>query len=93
MNSFDHMVMALNKAAVEYEKLKLPKIEVQPNPDKIKITQEEFDNFYKEFVFEKLKGVSLASAFSEKFKITDVIFMVKTSDDFALDFIKTHYLK
>jgi hypothetical protein len=87
------MVMALNNARVEYEKLTPPKIEVPINPDKITITKGEFDNFYKDFVFEKLKGKSLALAFSERFKITDVIFMVKTSDDFALDLIKTHYLK
>jgi hypothetical protein len=93
MNSFDHMVLALNNARVEYVKHTIPKIEVPINPNKMKITQEEFDNFYKEFVFEKLKGQTLASAFSERFKITDVIFMVKTSDDFALDLIKTHYLK
>jgi hypothetical protein len=90
MNSFDHMVMTL---AVEYEKYKLPKIKVPINPDKIKITQEEFDNFYKDFVFEKLKGQSLASAFANKFNLSDIVFMVNVSDDLALVYIKTHYIK
>jgi hypothetical protein len=93
MNSFDHMVLVLNNAAIEYEKHKLPEFKVPVNPDKIKVTKEEFDNFYKEFVFEKLKGESLAWAFAKKFKVTDVIFVMKIADEFALDYITTHYIK
>jgi hypothetical protein len=83
MNSFDYMTLALTPPA---------EIVLPANPNKIEITKGEFDIFYKEFVFEKLKGNSLALAFADTFYITDVIFRVNISDDFALDYIKTHYL-
>lgn len=90
MNSFDHMVMALE---IEAKKFELPKITVESNPDKISITEQQYDEFLKEFVFEKLKGKTLAESFSNKFGIFDIIFELRISDDNVQKYIKKCYIK
>ena len=35
------------------------------------VTREQYNQFKKEFVFEKLKGLTLGKAFCEKFEISD----------------------
>jgi hypothetical protein len=65
-------------------------------PDKAKdfyITQEEYENFCKEFLFEELKGnTKLGEAFCEKFKQTNYVLSI-LSNKSAREHIKTFYVK
>ena len=60
------------------------------NTDKnfIPITQQEFDQFLKESIFEKLKGRSLGELFAEKFKVHDKMLYIYKNDSDALTHIK-----
>jgi hypothetical protein len=51
------------------------------------ITLLEFQEFYKSYVFDKLRGISLGSAFSKKFNITDNCLRLKLSDEFIISHI------
>jgi hypothetical protein len=94
MNSFDHMVMALQNSELEMAKYSAPPpIKVEVNPQKIKITKDEYKEFYKEFVFDKLKGKTLSECFSSKFGITDMLFQIRISDEEAQNYIKQYYIK
>ena len=53
-----------------------------------KITQQEFDIFLKEFVFDKLKGKTLGQSFAEKFKVKDRVLYMFSHDIDALEHIK-----
>ena len=47
-----------------------------------KISREDFDTFYKEYIFEKLKGVRLGEAFAKKFNVRDrVLYMISNDED------------
>ena len=48
------------------------------------ITLLEFQEFYKYYVFDKLRGISLGLAFSEKFNITDFCLRMNLSDEFII---------
>ncbi len=58
------------------------------------ITSKQYEQFKKEFVFEKLKGKSFGGAFCEKFQISDYLLSNINNDDEAkfliekLDYIK-----
>lgn len=96
MNSFDHMVMSLQQASLEIAKHSIPSaINLAINPKKIKITTDEYEEFYKGFVFEKLKGTKLAHAFVEKFKEfnEDILFKISMSDEETDNYIRKFYLK
>lgn len=45
------------------------------------ITQKEYDEFKKEFVFAKLKGLTLGQAFCEKFYIADYMLSILKDDN------------
>lgn len=45
------------------------------------ITLEQYEQFKKEFVFEKLKGKRMGEAFCEKFEISDYILSTITSEE------------
>jgi len=53
-----------------------------------KITQQEFDIFLKEFVFEKLKGKKLGQSFAEKFNVKDRVLYMFSHDNDAIEHIK-----
>lgn len=53
------------------------------------ISKEEFDLFCKEFVFEKIKGVSFGTAFCKRFGIEDSAISILKTDDFAKELIKS----
>ncbi len=97
MNSFDHMVMSLQQASLEIAKHSTSTftLNVEVNPKKIKITKDEYEKFYKEFLFEKLKGTKLAHAFIEKFKefSEDILFKISMSDEETTEYIRKFYLK
>ena len=54
--------------------------------DKKKITQKEYDEFKKEFVFEKLKGNTLGQAFCKKFQMADYM-LLTLKDDNEIEFL------
>jgi hypothetical protein len=57
------------------------------------ITQEEFDDFCKGFLFEELKGnTKLGEAFCEKYKQTNYVLSI-LSNKSAREHIKTFYVK
>jgi hypothetical protein len=57
------------------------------------ITQEEFDDFCKNFLFEEIKGnVKLGEAFCEKYKQTNYVLSM-LSNKSAREHIKTFYVK
>jgi len=90
MNSFDHMVFAIQTHA----KYAAPAtIEVAINPNKTKIAKAEYEDFYKEFIFEKLKGKTLAECFSHKFSIYDILFEISMSDEATQVYIENYYIK
>ena len=55
---------------------------------KKQISKTEYDEFCKEFIFEKIKGISFAVAFCEKFDFNN-IFLKGLSDETAKDHIET----
>ena len=95
MNSFDHMVMALaiQKNAIEIAKYSTPTIEVAVNPSKIKISKTDYKDFYKEFIFDKLKSKTLAECFSHKFGVSDILFEINMSDEETQKYIEQYYIK
>lgn len=54
----------------------------------ITITKQEYEIFLKEYVFEKLKGISLGKAFTEKFNIRDRVLHMFSTDEDAITHIK-----
>jgi hypothetical protein len=65
-----------------------------PGTDKdFYITQEEFDDFCKNFLFEELKGnTKLGEAFCEKYKQTNYVLSILNNKS-AREHIKTFYVK
>jgi hypothetical protein len=58
------------------------------------ITKKEFYNWYSSiFVFEKLKGLTLAQAFINHFKVKDGLLQLALSDDMIKMYIENNYLK
>lgn len=59
-----------------------------------KITQNQFDTFLKEFVFEKIKGKKLGESFAEKFNVKDRVLYMFSQDADAIAHIKyCNYIK
>lgn len=57
------------------------------------ITEQEYELFCKEFIFEKIKGLSFGQAFCERFEFNG-IFLKGLSDDLAKNHIeKLGYIK
>lgn len=56
------------------------------------ITQTEFDDFCKEFLFEELKGTKLGIAFCEKYSQTNYVLSI-LHNKAAKEHIKTFYIK
>ncbi len=54
----------------------------------VTISQEDFDQFLKEFIFEKLKGQRLGESFAKKFGIHDRILYMITDEKSILTHIK-----
>jgi hypothetical protein len=52
-----------------------------------KISKEDFDTFYKEFIFQKLKGEKLGEAFAKKFNIRDRVLYMFSNDEDVLSHI------
>lgn len=52
------------------------------------ITQEQFDEFLKEYVFEKIKGKKLGESFAEKFNVKDRVLYIFSRDEDSLTHIK-----
>ncbi len=52
------------------------------------ITKEQYDQFKNEFVFDKLRGLTLGQAFCEKFKINDYMLSNIKSDEEAIFLIE-----
>jgi hypothetical protein len=50
------------------------------------VTPEQYEQFKKEFVFDKLKGLTLGQAFCEKFDIQDYM-LSNLTDDSEIDFL------
>lgn len=50
------------------------------------VTQREYDEFKKEFVFEKLKGSTLGQAFCKKFQMADYM-LLTLKDDNEIEFL------
>jgi hypothetical protein len=59
---------------------------------RFKISREEFDSFYKEFIFLKLKEIKLGEAFCRKYNEKNFILLL-ADDDFAKQHIQRYYIK
>ena len=87
------MVFAIQKHAIELAKYTPPTpIEVAINPNKTKIAKADYEDFHKEFIFEKLKGKTLAECFSHKFGISDILFEISMSDEATKVYIEQYYI-
>lgn len=53
----------------------------------LKILREDFDTFYKEFIFQKLKGEKLGESFAKKFDVRDRVLYMISNDEDALSHI------
>jgi hypothetical protein len=53
------------------------------------VTAKEYEDFKREFVFEKLKGKRLGQAFCEKFNMNGGVISILTNDEEAEYLIKT----
>jgi hypothetical protein len=58
----------------------------------LKITQQEFDDFCKEYIFEQLKGISLGYAFCEKYNESNFVLSILPNES-AKKHIKKFYIK
>lgn len=52
------------------------------------ISQEDYDKFCREYVFDALKGKSFGAAFCAKFNVVDFLLLRDQPDDWAKDYIK-----
>lgn len=97
MNSFDHMVMALNKTTYDIAAHKIEvdySIPFKPLHDiDIKISESELEEFMKDFTFDKLKGRKLSECFRERFQVSDTMLSLGITDDLALEYIKRYYVE
>ena len=91
LNSFDHMVSALTTHAAALSVK--PRLTVETNPQKIKITIEEYNLFLKDLVFEKLKGKSLSESFIERFSVQDFVLNISLTDKLVDEYIRKYYIK
>lgn len=63
------------------------------NSSEVKISQEEFNNFCKEFVFMKLRGSSLGREFCKKYRVYDWLLFLSEHDRYAVEYITRYYIK
>jgi hypothetical protein len=71
----------------------LEAIIVDPKSDKdFYITEQEFDDFCKGFLFEELKGTKLGTAFLKKYGQTNYVLSILSNKSAKLH-IKTFYIK
>lgn len=63
------------------------------NKSDLMITQEEFDKFYKEYLFDQLKDLSLGEAFCKKFNEENYVLQIIDNNEFAKKHIETYYIK
>lgn len=66
----------------------LVKVDSFKDNDAKKIPQQEFDQFLKEFTFEKLKGKKLGECFAQKFGIHDRILYIMGDEESILKHIE-----
>jgi hypothetical protein len=57
-----------------------------------KISEQEFQEFRKSFLFDQIKGNKLGVCFCEKYKLTNYVLTI-LSDESAIVHIKTFYVK
>lgn len=76
MNVFDQMINSLSKDAFKDETFYSP------------ISEDKFQLFLKEAVFEKLKGKKLGEIFAEKFKIRDRALSMFSDDQDVITHIR-----
>jgi hypothetical protein len=77
---FDNMVMQLN-------------LQTLGKGNELKISEQEFDDFCKHFLFEQLKGnTKLGQHFCEKYKEANHVLMILPNDS-ARNHIKKFYVK
>ena len=54
---------------------------------KIAVSKKDYDLFRKEYIFEKLKGVTFGKAFSKRFGIEDYLLDILVDECYAIDHI------
>lgn len=74
-NAFDHLTDGLLRDAFK-------------DPHAKKVSKEDYEQFLKDVVFEKLKGKRLGQSFTERFNIRDRVLSNYNIDKNALDHIK-----
>jgi hypothetical protein len=78
MNSFDHMVSSL----------------VSTDPETKFITKDEFEIWYNSFfVFDRIKGQSLAKSFMDHFEYSDGVLTLALSDEMTKFYIENNFIK
>jgi hypothetical protein len=75
MNAFDHMVTTLASDAFR-------------DDDFTPVSGHEYATFCKEYVFEKLKGISFGTAFQKRFSIRDRVLSIFTDQTDAMKHIE-----
>jgi uncharacterized protein YPO0396 len=80
MNAFDHMVTTLSTK--EYK-----------DKDFMPINKNEYATFCKEYIFEKLKGVSFGTAFRKRFGVRDRVLSMFSSQTDAMKHIERYYIR
>lgn len=80
MKVFDHLVKYLAEKKAE-------------NNDAISITEEQLNKCLKEYSFAKLKDQTLGCYFNEKFKISDHVLSIITSEKETIQYIRHSYLR
>jgi hypothetical protein len=79
MNVFGSMVTELSAEAYK-------------DTDFTPVSKNEYDIFCKEYIFEKLKGVSFGTAFQKRFKVRDRVISMFSDEKNAMEHIERYYV-
>lgn len=63
------------------------------NKSELMITQEEFNEFYKDYLFDQIKGLSLGEAFCNRFSEQNYVLLIAENNEFAKKHIEMYYIK
>ena len=78
MNAFDHIVMQLQKPTLHHDTY---------------ISRAEYDVSCKEFIFDKLRGLTFGKAFVKRFGIHDTVLDLITDEAYTREHIEIYWIK
>jgi hypothetical protein len=78
MNAFDHIVKQIQKPTLHHDTF---------------ISRGEYDVFCKEFIFDKLRGMTFGQSFCKRFNIHDTVLDLITDEEYTREHIELYWIK